>query len=361
MVAAGAWLPPLAGWAAALALLCGAALATGHDPLHPSSWTRYDSYFYKGIAKGGYEEHRCTIRDDPRHRTKWCGNTAWFPAYPVVIRAVSLTGLSLGAAGVLVSWLAALATLVLVWRWFLPRRVPPLLCAAFAPGLVYLYAIFPLSLLTLTGTVFLRNLDRRRWLAAAAGVVAALAYPLGVVLVPLVAVVYAVRGRHTREAVGDVAVLAGPALVAGLLFVLVQRLQTGSWTAYADVAGTYGGLHDPVTSVTDQLHVLADASNPFGYSLAAVWQFLLVTVLLAASTVAAIRRRRDAELVAWCIGVWVVPLLQTGQSLWRSEAALVLMAPLLALLPRRIVWAATVALIVVAYGVAHEFFAGTLI
>jgi len=140
-----------------------------------------------------------------------------------------------------------------------------------------------------------------------------------------------------------------------------QRLQTGTWTAYAKVAGSYGGLHNPVTSVTDLLHTLVHASNPFAYALAPIWQFLLVTVMLAAAVTAAIRSRERPELVAWCVGVWFVPLLQTGQSLWRSEAALVLMAPLLSLLPRRAVWLAAVALAVLAYGLAHEFFAGTLI
>jgi hypothetical protein len=79
------------------------------------------------------------------------------------------------------------------------------------------------------------------------------------------------------------------------------------------------------------------------------------------AAVAAIRRRRCAPLVVWCLGTTFVPLLQTGQSVWRSEAALVLLAPLLAPLPRRVVAIAAAALVVLAYGVAHEYFAGTLI
>lgn len=354
-----ALLPPLVAWAGALALLCGAAVATGHDPLHASTWARFDSLAYEEIARHGYEVHRCTTGEPAR---TWCGDAAWFPAYPMLMAAAAAAGVPLVAAGVVVSWLAAAGTLVLVWRWFLRcRRAAPLVCAAFAPGLVYLYAVFPLSLLTLSGTVFLRNLDRRRWLAGGAGAVAALAYPLGMALVPIVAIVSAVQRRRDRSLVAQAAVLGGPALVGGFLLVLEQWLQTGRWTAYADVAGSYGGLQDPVTSITDLVRVLLHTSNAFAYALVPIWQFLLVTVLLAASVVAACRRRAAAVIVAWCIAVWFVPLLQTQQSVWRSEAGLVLLAPLLALLPRRVIWIAAAALIVVAYGVAHEFFAGTLI
>jgi hypothetical protein len=352
------WLPPVGAWAAALALLCGAAVATGHDPWHAATWSRFDSLYYEAIARHGYEVHRCVAADGA---PKWCGDAAWFPAYPLLLAAASAVGMPLVAAGVAISWALAAVTVVLVWRWFLPPRAGPLACAAFAPGLVYLYAVFPLSLLTASGVVFLRYLDRRRSVAGAAGAVTALAYPVGMAVVPIVAVVSAVQRRREEAPVARAAVLAGPAVVAGLLLVLVQRLQTGTWTAYADVAGSYGGLHDPETSATDLVHVLVHSSNPFAYALAPAWQFIVVTVLLALSVVAAIRRRTGAALVAWCVGVWFVPLLQTQQSLWRSEAGLVLLAPLLALLPRRLVWAAAAAFVVLAYGVAHEFFAGTLI
>jgi hypothetical protein len=341
-----------------LAVLCGAAVATGHDPQHASTWARYDSGYYEEIARHGYQLHRCAVN---AHQRKWCGDTAWFPGYPLLIAAVAALRVPVAVAGIAISWAAAAATLVLVWRWFLPRRFAPLACAAFAPGVVYLYAIFPLSLLTLSGAVFVRHLDRRRRVAGGAGAVAALAYPLGLALVAAVAIVHALTARSQRGRVQRVAILAGPAVVAACLLVLEQRLQTGRWTAYVDVAGSYGGLHDPVTSITDLVTVLVRSSDPLGYALMPIWQVLVATALLAAAVATAIRRRRGAPLVAWCVGVWVIPLLQTGQSLWRSEAGLVLLAPLVALLPRRLALPAALALIILAYGVAHEFFAGTLI
>jgi hypothetical protein len=358
-----AWLPPAAAWLAGAALLCAAAAATGHNPLAASSWDRSDSVHYEAIARHGYELHHCAPGEGMNARVRWCGDTAWFPGYPLLLAGASAVGIPLEPAGVAISWLAWAATLVLLWRWFLPHRLGPLACAAFAPGLVYLYAIFPLSLVTLAAVVFMRHLERSPRVAGVAGAVAALAYPLGVALVPLVTIVHLWQRRHSRGLVVRGLVLAGPALLCALALVVAQRLQTGRWTAYFDLANTYGGLHDPVTSLTDWLRVLWQAANPFGYALVPVWQLLLVTLLLAVAAVAAIRRpgRRELALLAWCVGVWFVPLLQSHQSLWRTEAALVLLAPLLALLPRRIVWVAAAALVVAGYGVAHEFFAGTLV
>lgn len=359
-----AWLPPVAAWLAGAALLFATAAATGHNPLAASAWARSDSVHYEAIARHGYELHHCAPGEGMNAHVEWCGNTAWFPGYPLLLAGAAAVGIPLEPAGVAISWLAWAATLVLLWRWFLPRRFGPLACAAFAPGLVYLYAIFPLSLLTLAAVVFMRFLDRNPRQAGAAGAVAALAYPLGVVLVPVVTLVHLWQRRHSRGLVARGLVLAGPALACGAAIVVAQRLQTGRWTAYFDLANTYGGLHDPVTTLTDWLTVLRQAANPFAYALVPVWQLLLVTALLAIVAVAVVirrRGRREIALLAWCIGVWFVPLVQSHQSLWRTEAALVLLAPLLTLLPRPLVWVAAAALVVAGYGVAHEFFAGTLV
>jgi hypothetical protein len=365
VVVVGAWLPPLAAWLAAAALLCGAATATGHNALHASTWARWDSAHYVAIARHGYELHRCRRGEGTNARAKWCGDTAWFPAYSLLLAAAGAVGAPLVAAGVVISWLAAAATLFLLWRWFLGGSRSGLACAAFAPGVVYLYAVYPLSLLALAGVVFVRLLERDRRSAGLAGAVAALAYPVAMVVVPVVALVLAWRRRGARARAERWLVVAGPAVLAGVGLLITQRVQTGRWTAYFDVANDYGGLHDPATTLWDWMRVLSRSSGPLGYTLVPVWQLLLVTVLLVAAVaaVAASRRlgARRAALVTWCVTVWFVPLLQTGQSLWRSEAALVLLAPLLALLPRPLVWVSATALAVVAFGLAHGFFAGTLI
>lgn len=359
----GAWLPPLAAWLAAAALLCGAAAATGHDPLAASTWARFDSAHYESIARHGYDLHRCAPGEGPSSRARWCGNTAWFPAYPLLLAAAGAVGLRIEPAGVAISWLAAAGTLVLLWRWFLDRRIDALACAAFAPGVVYLYAVYPMSLFALTSVVFVRLLERNRRSAGLVGAVAALAYPIGMVLVPLVALMYVLRLRTPRARIERAVLLAGPAVAGGLAFLLAQRLQTGRWTAYFDVANNYGGLHEPAQTFWTWIRVLWHSKGPLGYTLAPVWQLLLVTVLLVAAATAVGRRlgAREATLLTWCVGVWLVPLLQPGQSLWRSEAALVLITPLLARLPRPVTSTAAFALAVVAFALAHDFFAGNLV
>ncbi|MES1246780.1 MAG: hypothetical protein ABUS54_03795 [Actinomycetota bacterium] len=348
-------LPPACAWIAGAALLCCAAAAAGVNPLHAAAWGRYDSRLYEQIARHGYEMHRCTP-------ARWCGTTAWFPAYPLLLAPFAALGIPLAPVGLAISFAAALATLVLLRRWFLPHGAGPLACAAFAPGLVYLYAIFPLSLLTLAVVVFLRFAGRDDRVAGAAGFLAALAYPLGLALVPVVAVVDVLQ-RRRRGPWRRLLLLVGPAVAAGIGILVAQRLQTGRWSAYFDVAGSYGGLHDPVTTITDWVTVLWNSSNPIGYAQVPIWQFLFVTVLLAVLLVLAVRRRSrdDVLLLTWSVGVWFVPLIQTGQSLWRSEAALAAGVPLVRLLPRRVAWAVAAALVVLAFGAAHEFFAGTLI
>ncbi len=357
MAVVGAWLPPLAAWLAAAALLCGAATATGRSPFEASTWARFDSGHYESIARHGYDLHRCRPGEGQNPHAQWCGNTAWFPAYPLLLAAAAAGGLPLEPAGVVISWLASGATLLLLWRWFLRGRLGALACAAFAPGVVYLYAVYPMSLFALASVVFVRLLEREHRAAGIAGAVAALAYPIGMVLVPVLALVSA-RRRLER-----IVLVAGPAVVAGLALLLVQRLQTGRWTAYFDVADTYGGLHEPAETLWTWLRVLWRSSGPFGYTLAPVWQLLLVTVLLLAVAAAVARHHdpRDIALLAWCVGVWIVPLLQPGQSLWRSEAALVLLMPLLVRLPKPFAWATAVALVVVGFALAHGYFAGTLV
>ena len=361
--AAHPWTPVIA-WLAGAALLCGAAAAAGHDPFHASTWARSDSGLYEAIARHGYEVHRCRPAEGPTSHAVWCGDTAWFPAYPLLLAAASELGLPIEPAGLILSWAAAAATLILLWRWFLAGRLDALGCAAFAPGLVYLYAVYPLSLFALAGVIFIRLLERDRRTAGVAGAAAALSYPLGLVVVPLLAIVQARHAAGVGMRVRRAAVLGGPALVAGAALVLAQRVQTGRWSAYFDVAGTYGGLHDPFTTYGDWLRVIRRASGPFGYTLAPVWQLLVTTLLLGAAAAFAVTRRRDPTaslLFVWCATVWFVPLVQTGQSLWRSEAGLVLLAPLLVFRRRWITWTALLALLVTAFGVAHAFFAGNLI
>src|SRR6266566_5175477 len=118
------WLP-VAAWTGALGLLCLTAWLVGFTPVAADTWARWDSAHYESIARGGYEVHRCAPGDIGAPGTSWCGNAAWLPGYPVLMAAGHATGVSFWWAGLIISWLLAGATLILLWRTFL-RDLPPI-------------------------------------------------------------------------------------------------------------------------------------------------------------------------------------------------------------------------------------------
>src|SRR5204862_8260159 len=113
--------------------------------------------------------------------------------------------------------------------------VPVVVYAAFAPGEVYEYAVFPLSLLAVATLAHLWLLYRGSWVAAGlAGAAAALAYPVGVAVVPA-AIVWLLAVRRDapmRERLRRTALVAGVSVLGLALLPIVQRIQTGRWNAY---------------------------------------------------------------------------------------------------------------------------------
>jgi hypothetical protein len=348
------WAPPLAAFGAAVLFLSALALAAGGvRPWFAGAWSRWDSGLYEQIAEHGYDLFRCD--------GDWCGNAGWFPGYAWVVGVVHRGGLSVVAAAVVVAWVFALATLALVWRIacaYLPLggAVAALAYAACAPGQVYHYAAFPLSMLACFTLLHLWALERRAWAAAgAAAAAAALVYPLGVTLA-LVALVW-VGATERRRGAPAAALASLPAVLAVALVAAVQRVQTGRWDAYLKVQAKYGhGLHDPFTQTWRSV-AAADTKSV---------QTVVLTVVLATVLVdLAIRWRAaprlDRLLALWAVVTWAVPLTQANLSLWRSQAALLPLALLVGRLPRALAAAAVVAAAGVAVPMALLFFHNRLI
>ena len=105
--------PPLAVWAAAAGTVVIAAAVFGYDPFDSSTWARWDSVHYEAIARDGYDLDHCRVAYPP---DDWCGDAGWFPAYPWLVGALHRLGLPLQGTAVVVSWLFAAATLVLLAR-----------------------------------------------------------------------------------------------------------------------------------------------------------------------------------------------------------------------------------------------------
>jgi hypothetical protein len=370
---AGAWLsdglgvPILAAGCAAAAVVIVAA-GLGYNPLVSSTWSRWDSGLYEDIARDGYDLFRC--EEEP---TKWCGDAAWFPAYPWLVGGLHQLGLPLRGTAVALSWLFAAGTVVLLWATFLERRteaaaVAALFYAAFAPGQIYYYAVFPLSMLTFATVACLWLLYRGRYVVAGlSGAVAALAYPPGVLLVPVSAVwLLAHRSVPLGERLRRVAIASG-LMVAGLwIFVIVQRLDTGHWDAFFLIQKKYEYLQGSQNPFVATWDLVRGAVENVGDNIAFVVgvQTALVTVVLATVLVHAIVRRQsltgaDALLLMWAVATWTV--LSQAFSVQRGHAALLPLAILVARLPFRVAWPLAVVAAIIAVWLESYFLRGTLI
>ena len=359
---------PLLAWGCAVVVLVLVAGVRGYSPWDSATWSRWDSEHYENIARNGYDLFRCS--DEP---TDWCGDAAWFPAYPWIVGGLHAMGLPLRGTAVLASWVLAAGTLVLLWATFLERRsgsavVAALFYAAFAPGQIYHYSVFPLSLLTFTTVAFLWLLYRERYVVAGfAGVVAALSYPAGVLLAPVSAVwLLAQSGVPLRERLRRTAITSG-LTIAGLCILMIdQRVETGRWNAFLLVQEKYqSGLHHPLI-VT--LRILKGGAQNLsdGRIVAISVQTALVTVVLALVLAHTFRRRPvlgrlDLLLLLWALAAWALPLSQAVWSIHRGQAVLLPLAVLVARFPSRLAWSLALAAVAVAVWMELYFLDGSLV
>jgi hypothetical protein len=341
--------PALVAWLAATTLLLVTAAAAGYSPFEATTWARWDSEHYLSIAADGYRLEPCAPGS-----ALACGNAGWFPAYPWLVGALAVPPLSLEATALGVSWMFALATLILLSRTFLREGgATGLVFAAFAPGLVYLHAVFPLSMLTFFTVLALWLLTCERWAAAgAATAVAAATYHLGVLLVPVAAVYALVRGGPRRALIAGGIGALGPAVT-----VLAMRLQTGAWDAFLQVQEQYShALQSPVLPLRNALHTDSwDAT-----------QTVLVAAVVLAVTLHTLHRRHTASASDWLLLgttllLWIVPLAEFNVGLYRTEAALVPAAILVARLPAALGIAACASAALVAMPVALLFLDGWIV
>lgn len=66
-------------------------LFSDFDFFELNTWIRWDSGHYLGIAKTNYEFFPCAGKFGyPLDAKELCGNTGWFPGYPMLIKFFSL-------------------------------------------------------------------------------------------------------------------------------------------------------------------------------------------------------------------------------------------------------------------------------
>lgn len=344
-----AWLVSnLVTWAVARASVAG-------DGSRVAYWStaarrRWDSEHYLSIARGGYEMFRCRDRY-PNFPDVWCGNVAWFPGYPMAVRAVSGTGLSYELSALVVTEAALLGMFAVLW-WLLGgvlTRATGLTLAigAVFPGGIYFHALFPISLATLALLVCVAGLGRGSWPTASAGGFAAVAcHPVGAVavVVLLASALFAwpgdTRPRRCAKALAS-ATVAG----CGMLWAKWLMWQaTGHWDAYETIQRSsygQGDLRQPFAEMARAYAVpFRDWYTPKApggrlpwlveHSLAAhrpeFWLNTAFVVLVVATAAVLLLRHRPLSVVEWAalvatLAVFLVPFVAGAQMSWYRNHA----------------------------------------
>lgn len=280
------------------------------------AFDRWDSQSYVAIAEHGYPSVLDLRLGRPGHLL------AFFPGYPMLIRAVMVLTGDAVVAGLLVSTVLELVALHLVARLVLRERDRT--AARFA---VWALALWPFA--SFLGDVYTEStflaaaagalLLARRGHHAAACLVAALACAVrvtGVALVPALLVEHLVR-RRGRPSAGSLWILAVP--VPLLLFGAYTRVHTGDWLAWlhaeSSVSFAYRHLAWPWVGAR------ATWASAVGSSLPASATYVFALELLFGAggglVCAAIwlSRRLAASLAIYCTAVW---LLAVSVSYWMS-------------------------------------------
>ncbi|MBD0329601.1 MAG: hypothetical protein ICV64_05810 [Thermoleophilia bacterium] len=194
-----------------------------------NTFSHWDSGWYLSIAEYGYADNE---------------TVAFFPLYPLTVRAVAVVTRSPLVAGVLVS-LAAAAVAAVV----LARLARPLLGDRGARDSVLYLALFPVSLvftavyseglfLALSAGAFLAAVQRRGLLTGVLAALAVATRSLGLALVPALLVLLWPRSRSPRELLRPLLLVLAP-LPLGL-FALYLHHRFGDATAFVDAQRGWG-------------------------------------------------------------------------------------------------------------------------
>jgi hypothetical protein len=372
--------PPLLALLAGWSLLASRAPKGWASALNPKTFNRWDAGQYLSIAKHGY---RASTHCNISPTVHLCGNVTWFPGYSGLIRLLAATHIGYLAAALVVAWICWYLTLLMVWvlstertRRGTSRGVACLALAAVFPGQVYFAALFPISLVTFavllciwlaTRTSFATRTTAVR--TSVAGVVAGLAYPLALAATPALLVAAVVtRSRKLRTTM----LAAAAALIGGFALVLVYaQLSVGKWNAYFITEREEYGVHthNPLVLLTSRYHQLLHPSSSTMRTI--TQQGALATLLVVVAIVTTVpvfaRARRsvdptDLALLGTACIAWLIPYVGAGAlSIYRSEAFLIVLVPLLRRLPVWVIAIAAGAAAVIAYNMAPLFFSGALV
>lgn len=294
-------------------------------------WLRWDGVWYTRIATSGYAY-------TPGEQSP----VAFFPGYPIVVRAASIVTRNPAIAAVVVAAVAGWTAFVLLRRWCLLRCPPAATAAVFVlalyPYAFYLYgaAYADALFLAVTLAAFLAVETDRYVVAGLAAAAASATRPLGVAVVLAITILAAARSRRRRQHDSEPSDPRGPrwflAPIVGLtgiaawsvylwrtfgnplLFATVQAApgwdQPQGWNTWLKIAFVKSVRHLPASTIE-----LAQGAKPADHEpattvLYAVGLLLQAGLLLAVVlTVPKIWRRFGTAYGIYTIAVVALPLL----------------------------------------------------
>ncbi|MEV6578663.1 hypothetical protein AB0M92_10950 [Streptomyces sp. NPDC051582] len=387
-------LPPFVAWLVSnLITWLIAHSSVAGDGSEVAYWTtagrrRWDSEHYLSIAKTGYEMFRCRDRyaDFP---DVVCGNVAWFPGYPMSVRAVSATGLSYEISAVVVTEASLFGIFAVLW-YLLGARLTwatglTLAIGVVFPGGVYFHAMFPIATGTLALLVCIAGVKRGSWvMAAAGGFMAASCHLVGAVAVGmlLLSAFFAWQRDPWRVRIakaGASAAIAG----CGVLWTKWLMWQaTGRWDAYEAIQKSsyqQSGVRQPFDEMRNaydfpfsewyrpQGHLPWLVEHSLGAHKSQLWLNAAFFLLVVATAVVLLIRKRRLGADEWAsliltVAIFLLPFFAGAEMSWyRNHAQMFVGLVLVKRLPRWI-QVPLLACCSVQYALlASMFFAGVLV
>ncbi len=179
---------PATMWFASRALILVAMLLVA--PILPAPHKGVAATFGLGVFAHWDSEHYFNIATSGYNYVNGRGNVVFFPLYPLMVRALMNIGLSFEVAGILVSNLAFLIFLYILYLWLYEYQGEKV-----ARWTVAVAALFPLSMFTavvytealylLLSTAALRAFDQNKYTQTAIfGALATATRPTGMALIP---------------------------------------------------------------------------------------------------------------------------------------------------------------------------------
>jgi Mannosyltransferase (PIG-V) len=270
-------------------------------------WTRWDAGWYRHIATHGYVDQAV----GPSGQR----NLAFYPLYPLAMRLVSLVGLSPLAAGILVSNLAFLVTLLL-----LHRMVGTRFGADAAGRCVWLLAVFPFSfyfsavysesLFLLLAVASLYLAERGRWAAASlCALLCGATRAPGGALAPALGLLYLERIRFDVRQVRPDVLWLGLSVLGPFLFYGYLAVQFGDpWLAFkaTRVPGWWQGGFS-LKPIERAVRSMRSLENLRTGQFLVVYNLNLLAAALGLITLVAVFRRQP---LAW--GVFALLIVAAG-------------------------------------------------